>query len=179
MTSTRSRTASSARPPTELPADSVGFLLSKVGFDAARRFRARLAPLGLEPRQFALLRYVAAAEGQSQQALGAALEIPASRMVALIDDLEERGLVERRRNPADRRARALHLTSAGRRLLGKAIEVAIAHERELLSGLSKEERGQLAELLRRLAADQGIPIAVHPGLTLANPDAVSGWPRNG
>jgi DNA-binding MarR family transcriptional regulator len=179
MASIQSRTGSSQRSPAELPADSVGFLLSKVGFDAARRFRARLAPLGLEPRQFALLRYVAAAEGQSQQALGAALEIPASRMVALIDDLEERGLVERRRNPADRRARALHLTSAGRRLLGKAIEVAIAHERELLSGLSKDERRQLGKLLRRLAAEQGIPIGVHPGLTLANPDAASGWPPRG
>src|SRR3954464_13480256 len=109
---------------------------SKLVFESSRRFRSMLEPLGLEPRQFALLRHVAGSEGQTQQALGDALGIPKSRMVALVDDLEERGLVERRLRPDDRRARALYVTPEGARCLDEAIEIAAAHEafvRERLS----------------------------------------------
>ena len=54
-----------------------------------------------------------AAEGQSQQAIGERLQIPPSRMVAFVDALEARSLLERRHNPHDRRTRELHLTEAG------------------------------------------------------------------
>ena len=96
------------------PRHSVVFLLSKLGSLAGRSFAACLEPLGLEPRQFAVLNFIALDEGRSQQALGDALEIPASRMVAIVDDLESRAIVERRTNPADRRARALYLTARGK-----------------------------------------------------------------
>ncbi|MBA3277387.1 MAG: MarR family transcriptional regulator, partial [Geodermatophilaceae bacterium] len=71
-------------------------------------FRAALAPYGIHPRKFAVLRALSSAAGQSQQQLSQALHIPASRLVALVDDLEERGLLERRRRPSDRRTRFLH-----------------------------------------------------------------------
>jgi DNA-binding MarR family transcriptional regulator len=137
-------------PESGIPFHSVGFTVSTTGYAVARRFRELLAPLDLEPREFALLRTVGASEGQSQQAIGERLQIPPSRMVAFIDALEERGLLERRLNPEDRRTRALHLTDSGRELLGRAFEVAVAHERDLCADLSEQEREQLLALLQRV-----------------------------
>jgi DNA-binding MarR family transcriptional regulator len=148
----------------EFLAQNVAFLASKVGADSARRFAARLAPLGLNPREFALLHHIGSAQGRSQQALSELLEVPASRMVALVDGLERRGLVERRRNPTDRRRSALHLTPEGRAALAAAIERAAEHEAELCAGLAPAEQRQLVALLRRLAARQDLPLGVHPGL---------------
>jgi DNA-binding MarR family transcriptional regulator len=146
------------------PLRSVGFTISSSGYAIARRFRQILAPLELEPREFALLRAVRAAEGQSQQAIGEELQIPASRMVAFVDALEARGLLERRRNQEDRRARALHLTADGRRLLSRAFALAASHERDLCARLSDEEREQLLDLLQRIAGGLGLPPGVHAAL---------------
>ena len=157
-----------ARKPPNQPAPAGGlagsatYLLSKVGFEASQRFRAMLEPLGLEPRQFALLGFVARSEGQTQQALGDALGIPKSRMVALVDDLEERGLVERRLRQDDRRARALHVTPEGSQCLAEAMEVATAHEAFVRERLSPAEHRQLVQMLQRLSADDDLE--VHPGL---------------
>ena len=81
-----------------VPFSGVGFTLSSLGYGVARRFRKTLAPLELEPREFALLRAVSFAEGQSQQTIGERLQIPPSRMVAFVDALEKRSLLERRQN---------------------------------------------------------------------------------
>ena len=153
-----------AVPAGEVLAGSVGFLLSKLGHHSAARFAATLQPFGINPGHMALLRYVEHTEGQSQQALAGALELQPSRMVAFVDELEERGLVERRRNPADRRAHALHLTAEGRKLLADVKEVADDYERQLCRDLTEKERDQLLVLLRKVAAGQGMPIGVHPGL---------------
>jgi DNA-binding MarR family transcriptional regulator len=147
------------------PFRSVGFTLSTSGYAVARRFRQVLAPVGLEPREFALLRAVSLSEGSSQQAIGERLQIPASRMVAFVDALEARGLLERRRNPADRRARALHLTEEGRLLLGRAFVLAVEHERDLCAELSEAERKQLLDLLQRITARLGLAPGVHAALT--------------
>jgi DNA-binding MarR family transcriptional regulator len=146
------------------PGAGIGFLISQLGYVISTRFRAILTPLGLEPRHFLVLRHVARAEGSSQQALGQALRIPPSRMVGLVDTLEQRGLLERRSNPRDRRARALHLTPEGRRMLEEAYRVAVGHERTIVEGLSMEERAQLFRLLRRLAVAQELVPGVHPAL---------------
>jgi DNA-binding MarR family transcriptional regulator len=143
---------------------AVGFMLSTGGYAVSRGFRQLLAPLSLEPREFALLRAVAASEGASQQAIGATLQIPASRMVAFIDGLEARGLVERRQNQADRRARALHLTSDGSALVRRAVELAGEFERDLCADLSGEEREQLLALLERVGARLGLEPGVHAAL---------------
>jgi DNA-binding MarR family transcriptional regulator len=149
------------------PFRSVGFTISSTGYAIARQFRQILAPLELEPREFALLRAVAASEGNSQQAIGERLQIPASRMVAFVDALEERGLLERRPNPLDRRARALHVTEDGASMLARAFDLAAAHERELCSALSDEEREQLLDLLQRV----GDRLGVHPGVHAALAEA--------
>jgi DNA-binding MarR family transcriptional regulator len=145
------------------------FLLSKLGYAASRSFAACLEPLGLEARHYALLNYIAVNEGQSQQTLGAALEIPASRMVAIVDDLEHRGFVERRPHPTDRRARALYLTPTGENHLRQARNVVHANETDFCRDLDSGTREQLITLLTPLAAQRASPSGVHPGLTAAVP----------
>lgn len=161
----RRRPAESGRPePGEVLAGSVGFLLSKLGFLSASRFAEALEPLGISPGHFALLRIVEATETRSQQALGEALGIPPSRMVALVDDLEERGLLDRKRSPSDRRVNTVRLTTEGRRVLQRATRIATEWEDTLCASLPPAERVKLAELLRRLAGDHDLPIGVHPAL---------------
>ncbi|MBW8827414.1 MAG: MarR family transcriptional regulator [Acidobacteria bacterium] len=150
--------------PAEGPAGAVAFLLSQLGFESSRQFGDRLVPLGLEARHAGLLRQLAGREGCSQQALAEALGVVPSRVVALVDELEARGLVERRLNPTDRRARALFLTANGRRVLEQVAETGRALEAALTKGLSAAERQQLVRLLSKLADDQGLAPGVHPGL---------------
>jgi DNA-binding MarR family transcriptional regulator len=90
-------------------------------------------------------------------------------MVAVVDHLEERGLVERRPNPSDRRARALYVTAEGKRVLGEAMQVAIEHETRLGKSLTPDERRQLVALLQKLAAEMNLLSGVHPGLTGEDP----------
>jgi DNA-binding MarR family transcriptional regulator len=150
-----------AEAPESPPFRAVGFMLSSLGHAVAGKFSARLAPLGLEPREFALLRLIGSGEGHSQQAVGERLGIPASRMVALVDELEGRELLERRPSPRDRRAHALHLTPSGKHLLTQATRLAATLEGELTQELDAAERIQLVELLDRVAVQLGVPPGVH------------------
>jgi DNA-binding MarR family transcriptional regulator len=171
MASASARASGAGR---DRPFEAVGFLISQLGFQSSRRFAERLEPLELNPRTFALLRHIEAAEGEPQHALAEALHVPPSRMVALLDELEERGLVERRPHPTDRRARSLYLTRSGRRLLERAKKVAAEHEAELCADLTAAERKKLMELLGRVAASQGLIHGVHPAIDLK----VSGPPAD-
>jgi DNA-binding MarR family transcriptional regulator len=146
------------------PFRSVGFTISTTGYALARQFREVLAPLGLEPREFALLWRVAGSEGVSQQAIAEGMRVAPSRIVAFVDSLEERGLLERRPNPNDRRARALYLTDTGRELLGRALAVAVEQERRVTGDLSGDERQLLLDLLARIGAHLGIPAGVHAAM---------------
>lgn len=153
------------------PFVGTAFLLSSLGFEIARRFAATLEEFDIEPRQFALLRAISFSEGLSQQALGERLQIPASRMVAIVDDLEQRGLVERRQNPDDRRARALYLTQAGKQLFEQAFAAAVAHQQAVSAPLTDSEREQFAALLTKVAGGLGVtPGAAHSALRTK-------WPR--
>ena len=110
-----------------------------------------------------MLLRLAVSEGRSQQAIGELIGLNSTRMVFLVDELEQRGLVERRRNDADRRSYALYLTDAGWAKLRQVRQVAGQHQAELGSSLSPAERVQLTGLLRRLAAEQGITEQNLPG----------------
>ena len=114
-----------------------------------------------------MLSHLAASEGQSQQALSIALGIHRSAVVALVDDLEQRGLAERRRDPFDRRAYTLYLTTPGRAVLADLQRVAEQHEAELLTALDASERTQLISLLQRVAESQGLAPGIHPNLAPA------------
>jgi DNA-binding MarR family transcriptional regulator len=110
------------------------------------------------------MRFIAASEGQSQQVLAERVGVPASRMVALVDRLEEAGLVERRPNPEDRRIRELHLTRKGKGSLERAKKIAIDYETQLCAGINREERETLIDLLQKLQVGQTELGGVHPGL---------------
>ncbi|MEU7813590.1 MarR family transcriptional regulator [Pseudonocardia sp. NPDC049154] len=139
------------------------FLLAQLGAYAAGRFAERIAELDLTPPQTGLLRAIAAEPGQSQQALARLLGTPPSRLVALVDGLDERGLVERRRNPDDRRLHALHLTQDGEALLRRIAEVGRAHDDAICGPLDEADRARLRDLLARLADAHGLTPGVHPG----------------
>ena len=143
--------------------DGFAYLLVQLGFHLAGKFAERLAPLGLEPRHFGMLTRLAANEGRSQQAIGELMGLNPTRMVFLVDELEQRGLVERRRNPADRRSYALYLTDQGRAKLCEAQQASAGHAEEVGASLTAAQRRQLTDLLRRLADEQGITGASLPG----------------
>jgi DNA-binding MarR family transcriptional regulator len=141
----------------------VAFLLAQLGHHAAERFGERIAALDLTPPHAGILRAIAAAPGRSQQALSTQLQLLPSRVVAFVDDLEDRGYVERRPNPDDRRQYALYLTAAGKELMRKLSRLARQHERALTSGLDESQAAQLRELLATVAQQQGLTPGVHPG----------------
>ncbi len=139
-------------------------MLSTLGYAVSRGFHEALDPVGLEPRHFLVLRTIGLAEGQSQQALAHRLQIPKSRMVAIVDELEQRGLLERRADPGDRRVHALHLTAEGRKLLRRAFEIAMRYEERVGAPLDVEERRQLLDLLARIATALDLPTDAHSAL---------------
>ena len=152
-------------PAPELqPRSSVAFLLVQLGFHIAGLFGERLKPLGLEQRQAGMLVRLAENDGRSQQAIAELMGVNPTRMVFLTDELEKLGLVERRRNPADRRSHALYLTEAGTAMLARVREVTRAHEAAITASLSHAERDQVTALLQRLASDQGLAEHSLPGM---------------
>ncbi|MFJ8164925.1 MarR family winged helix-turn-helix transcriptional regulator [Streptomyces sp. NPDC096136] len=156
------------QPRTAGPAPATGprgaaFLLAQIGAHAAARFAERVGHLGLVPADVGLLRMIAAQPGRSQRALAEELGVVPSRVVTLIDNLEGKDLVERRRSTEDRRNYELHLTAEGTRLLGAVSRAAATHEDALLAALDPEQRTHLSGLLARIAAEQGLTPGVHPG----------------
>jgi len=148
---------------------SPAFLLTQVGAHAAAKFAERLRALDLSPPHAGILRAVNASGGISQQALADHLHILPSRLVVLIDELEERGMLERRADPADRRSYALHLTDKGRDTMKAIGRLARDHQDAILASLSSDERDLLASLLRKVADGQRLRPGVHPGFSRLRP----------
>jgi DNA-binding MarR family transcriptional regulator len=126
-------------------------------------FAARLQELELVPAHAGTLRAIAGNAGISQQALASKLGMVPSRLVPLLDDLEKRGLVERRDHPEDRRVYAIHLTDQGSRAMAELGRVARAHDDAVCASLSEKERELLWSMLSRIADDQRLTPGVHPG----------------
>ena len=105
---------------------------------------------GLSPGRVGLLVYIDANPGVTQSRLAEAAERDRSTLVGVLDQLEARGLIERRRG-ADRRTNGLWLTRGGRRLLGRELQAIGRHERRIAARLTAAERRQLLELLGRIA----------------------------
>jgi DNA-binding MarR family transcriptional regulator len=141
----------------------VAFLLAQLGAYAAERFGERAAALDFSRPQAGLLRLISREPGQSQQAIARRLGTPPSRLVALVDGLEQRSLIERRRNPGDRRNYALHLTAAGEQAMTDLSQVSLEHEQAISAPLTEAERAQLSKLLGKLAAAHGLVPGIHPG----------------
>jgi DNA-binding MarR family transcriptional regulator len=139
------------QPPPEPLASALGFLLSWNGQRMAHLFATGLEPIGLRPPHFGVMTLIATNPGLTQQELVGLSMIDPSSMVAILDELEERGIAERKPNPDDRRKHAVHLTRRGRAALAKAREVAISVAEDALAPLDAGERDALQVLLRKLA----------------------------
>ncbi len=139
------------------------FLLAQLGAHATGRYAERIAKLDLTPAHTGVLRLAAQRPGLSQQALATMLGVLPSKVVALVDDLEGKHLLERRRSATDRRHHELHLTEQGERVLAEVRKVARQHELDITAALTEEERRQLLELLSKVADQQGLTPGVHPG----------------
>lgn len=101
--------------------------------------------------EFVVLRHLYEVGPISQQELGRALRIHASNLVALIDELEGRGALIRRRDPDDRRRYLLELTDDGLRRLAEAETAVQASDAEMLAPLTSTERDRLRTYLVKLA----------------------------
>jgi len=143
--------------------DNVAFLLSQLGHRSASVFADLIASIDLTPPHAGILRVIAAEPGRSQQALSGQLGLLPSRVVAYVDELEDLGYVERRRNPDDRRLHALYLTPSGKKALSKIGELGRQHERLMTAGLDTEQHDTLRQLLAVIAERQGLTPHVHPG----------------
>lgn len=139
------------------------FLLAQLGAHAADRFGERVAVLGISPPHAGILRIIAATPDCNQQTLARRIGVLPSRMVILLDELAEKGLVERTRSAKDRRHSELSLTRAGCQLMESLSKLAAEHEADLCAALTKHERETLAVLCRKMVAQQGLTPDVHPG----------------
>lgn len=119
--------------------------------DFAASVATRLNPAALTPGQFGLLAIVAANPGCKQIELGQAMGVDRSTVVAAVDKLEKRGLIERRPVAHDRRAHALNLTADGARVYKRALLLIERHEAHIAAGLTEIERAELARLLAKVA----------------------------
>jgi DNA-binding MarR family transcriptional regulator len=133
------------------PAHHSGALLDYL----ARRMRlhaeAVLAPLGLRPRHLVALTVLRDRGGSTQQALAATLEMDGTNIVGLLNDLEAKNLIERRRSPEDRRRHIVDVTEAGARQLSNVEVALIAVEDEVLGALDENQRETLYSLLQQAA----------------------------
>jgi DNA-binding MarR family transcriptional regulator len=124
--------------------------------------RATDGRLGIDMRLLITLSYLRDHEGAPQQELADALCVDPSNVVLVLNELEELGYVERRRDREDRRRHRVSATAAGRRVCERAESVLAEVEREVLLALEDPEREVLRELLRRAlrsaAPDAGQPL---------------------
>jgi MarR family transcriptional regulator, lower aerobic nicotinate degradation pathway regulator len=156
--------ADAAERPPFPPAlmERVGFLLAMAKGGAEAICMAALQPLGLHVRQYGLLLVLATEGPLSQGELAEWVRTDRTTMVALVDDLEERGFVRRERNPDDRRAYLLQLTGEGKGALTRGSGLMRRAESQLMRSLEEGERTRLIELLGKVAADIGRPPSETP-----------------
>ncbi len=131
--------------------DDLGYLLRRAQLAVFADFGEKLAELQLRPGQFAVLIAIDHNPGVTQSDVCQLLGIQRPNFVAVIDDLEARGLARRTSSAADRRSNSLLLTAAGKRLLQRAVDLQREHESRLARRLGPGGRQTLLELLSRLA----------------------------
>jgi MarR family transcriptional regulator, lower aerobic nicotinate degradation pathway regulator len=150
VTNTEQATAALPRFPEELVA-STAFLLKRLGFAAKEQAIRAYESEGLSPYHHAILIALDEDTHETQGSIADALGYDRGQLVGLLDELEERGLIERRRDPADRRRQVVNMTPAGKKTLGRLRGISQRLEDDLLSPLDPAEQRRLHALLLRLA----------------------------
>ena len=131
----------------------LGYLLKHAQLRFFELGAVALAPLGINGREAAVLRAIDAGRPVSQGEIARAMDVDRTTMVALIDDLQLKGLVRRRQDPDDRRKNVVELTDAGRGAVQQAAEAVERAERDFLGPLSAAETAQFKKILRVLLED--------------------------
>ena len=149
-TSEPARSFPAPRLPEELVA-STAFLLKRLGFAVKEQTMEAYEGTGLHPYHHAILLVLGEGAPETQGSIADALGYDRGQLVGLLDELEERGLVERRRDPNDRRRHVVSLTADGKKALQKLRALSKRIEDQFLAPLSEAERAKLHTLLLRLA----------------------------
>jgi DNA-binding MarR family transcriptional regulator len=134
----------------EEPGGRLGYLLKHAQLRMAELNAKALSPYGINGRELAVLLVLAGHEPTSQLQAAQRLGIDRTTMVALLDTLEEKGLVSRHPHAEDRRRNVVELTETGRDTLSRATEASDAAEREFLAPLTSRAGGQLRDSLRTI-----------------------------
>jgi DNA-binding MarR family transcriptional regulator len=150
------------RLPEELVASDT-FLLKRLGYAAKERAMKAYEQTGLHPYHHAVLLVLGEGSRETQGAIADALGYDRGQLVGLLDELEERGFVERRRDPGDRRRHLVRLTPDGKRMLRQLRAIARRIDDEFFGPLCDKERANLHALLLRLAEKH------EPGCAQAKP----------
>jgi DNA-binding MarR family transcriptional regulator len=150
VTTSQTSTRAADRLPAELVA-STSFLLKRLGFAAKERGMAAYEETGLHPYHFGVMLVLDEGSRETQGSIADALGYDRGQLVGLLDELEEQGLVERKRDPNDRRRHIVRLTSEGKKALRRLRALAKQLEDDFLTPLSDDERQALHSLLLRLA----------------------------
>ncbi|MDR6976268.1 DNA-binding MarR family transcriptional regulator [Streptomyces sp. 3330] len=132
----------------------LGHLLRHAQARLARKSAEALVPYGVDGRELAVLVVVAGEERLSQAEVAGRLGVDRTTMVALVDGLEDHGLVQRRRSPRDRRRNIVRLTDAGLACLERAEAARRAAERRFLAPLDEQAATALLRALRMLVDEQ-------------------------
>ncbi|MBT0768223.1 winged helix-turn-helix transcriptional regulator [Kineosporia sp. J2-2] len=135
------------------PHDVLAYLLKHATLRLATLVDDALLPLGVDGKEFGVLRVLAHREPTSQLQVAQTLGVDRTTMVALLDGLERKGIVGRRPDPADRRRNVVQLTGQGERTFAEAQAVYQKAETDFLAGISPRAGEQLRRTLRTLLED--------------------------
>jgi DNA-binding MarR family transcriptional regulator len=152
--------------------DLIGYVLRRAQLAVFQDFFAAFAPFDIRPAQFSVLTIIERNPGLTQTKVAEALGIKRTNFVGMLDELETRGLAERRQTARDKRSYALYLTADGAALMRKLRPVLKAHEARMVARLGEDGRNRLVALLteivdgdaRRAPLKNGkAPRALRPG----------------
>jgi DNA-binding MarR family transcriptional regulator len=141
----------------ELLGTRLGYLLKHTQLRLTEHAGPALAPFGLDGRELAVLAVLAAGRPLSQLEAARRLGVDRTTMVALVDALEGKGLVKRRRSEEDRRRNIVELTEQGRRVRADAEDAREVAEREFLAPLGEKDAARLVKALRALLRTANMP----------------------